>query len=628
MAFSRPAIPPHVLRQFLVPVCMFPHLTRRAAILISLGGCLLLLATGAAAKLIREVRRAYTAPLGSSAPLAFLPVPLPTLRAERWGGGEVRGVVVTPEGLITAGAFGVRDDHGDLGQGLPTLQASGLCLWRGAPVVALSAGGVFLRRGGAWEEMKVGFGTLHVRALLESSSGELYVGAREGLFRAAWAARAMDRLDTAPVQTLAFAPGGGLWEGGETGLRLFAGGRLQSLATPDPWIQWVGVQGQDLVVLTPLGLARGPLGGALAAVPGAGDTEAATILGDSLYALEAGRLLHFAPSGQPSELALPVRPRRMFVVAGDLLVDTDTGLYRRAEGSWVRVRPWPDALPPGSSHIGALARFDGHLAVGLFDGGLVVGDPPGPGPAWYTVQDPAAWGVNALLPLEGALYVASLRGAARFDGHRLVHLGEGGGAVFSLADTTDGVVIGYGQGVALPGSRFLTAFHGLPGNQALALATDPDGLLFVGTPSGLGAVRGARVVWRLTSGDGKLPHPWVTALARFGDALYVGTYGGGLAKRTAAAANQDAVGAFDPFVETEGLKVSGGCLVVAQGTLLAGTDGQGLFRLSRDGSRFLSLKVPLPSPHITAILSTPDGLYVGTDEGLARIPLPLPSEGG
>jgi len=185
-----------------------------------------------------------------------------------------------------------------------------------------------------------------------------------------------------------------------------------------------------------------------------------------------------------------------------------------------------------------------------------------------------------------------------------------------------------GQGVALPGSRFLTAFHGLPGNQALALATDTDGLLFVGTPSGLGAVRGARVAWRLTSGDGKLPHPWVTALARFGDALYVGTYGGGLTKRTAAAANQDAVGAFDPFVETEGLKVSGGCLVAAQGTLHAGTDGQGLFRLSRDGSRFLPLKVPLPSPHITAILPTPDGLYVGTDEGLARIPLPLPSEGG
>jgi hypothetical protein len=141
---------------------MFPHLTRRTALLTAFGGCLLLfLAIGAALKLTREVRRTLAAPVGHSAPLAFLPVAEPTVQVDRWGGGAVRGVVVTPEALITAGTFGVRDDRGDLGRSLPTLQASALALWRGTPLVALDAGGLFLRRNGVWEELRTGFGTLH-----------------------------------------------------------------------------------------------------------------------------------------------------------------------------------------------------------------------------------------------------------------------------------------------------------------------------------------------------------------------------------------------------------------------------------------------------------------------------------
>ncbi|HZU53410.1 MAG TPA: hypothetical protein VFF77_05920, partial [Holophagaceae bacterium] len=197
----------------------------------------------------------------------------------------------------------------------------------------------------------------------------------------------------------------------------------------------------------------------------------------------------------------------------------------------------------------------------------------------------------------------------------------------SLAATTGGVAVGYGQGVALPDARFLSAFHGLPGNQALALAQEDGGLLFVGTPTGLGAIRGSRVAWRITAGDGKLPNAWVNALAFFKGALYIGTYGGGITRRGALPADRAAMGAFDPFVETEGLKISEGCLVAAGGTLLAGTDGKGLYRLSADGKRFVPLKAPLPSLHITAILPGEDGLFIGTDEGLARIPFPLPGEG-
>jgi ligand-binding sensor domain-containing protein len=246
----------------------------------------------------------------------------------------------------------------------------------------------------------------------------------------------------------------------------------------------------------------------------------------------------------------------------------------------------------------------------------VIGDEQAGERTWRNVPGSAAWGVNALLSAGGTLYVASLRGAARLDGERLIPL-PGPGAAFSLAATPDGVAIGYGQGVLLPQSRLLSAFHGLPGNQALALVWADA--LYVGTPSGLGAVREGRVLWRLGQGDGRLPHPWITALLTSEQGLVIGTYGGGIAR--VPAARQGGVPRVERLVETEGLKVNAGCLVSAGGRLYAGMDGRGLWRSSADGRRFERLDLALPSPRITALLPIADGLLVGTDQGVALVPL-------
>jgi hypothetical protein len=231
--------------------------------------------------------------------------------------------------------------------------------------------------------------------------------------------------------------------------------------------------------------------------------------------------------------------------------------------------------------------------------------------------------VNALLAAGGELYVASLRGAARYDGARLLRV-EGPGAAFALAATRDGVAIGYGQGVRLGGGALLSAFHGLPGNQALALA-EADAL-YVATPSGLGAVAGRRVLWRVTAGEGKLPHPWVTALAPEGEGLLIGTWGGGLVRRLpggrppAAGARTDAARYFH-FAETEGLAVSPGAIAVAEGRAFFGTDAHGVWLQARDRARFERLSLPLPSARVSALLAEPGLLWVGTDEGLVRVPL-------
>jgi hypothetical protein len=274
--------------------------------------------------------------------------------------------------------------------------------------------------------------------------------------------------------------------------------------------------------------------------------------------------------------------------------------------------------------------LESRIVVGLFNGGLAVGEPTGQGKppsfTWSAIPGSSAWGVNALLNGGGSLFVASLRGVSRFDGRRLLPV-EGGeaGAAFSLASTGGGLAMGFGQGVSLPGGRFLSAFHGLPGNQALALVAGDQ--LFVGTPTGLGAIAGNRVAWRVTAGEGKLPHPWITALVLHGEDLFIGTYGGGVARRRVSKADPKGPGQFESFPETEGFKVNTGCLVEAGGRLYLGTDGKGLYRLSVDGHRFLPVRVPLPSPRVTAILPGKDGLYIGTDEGLTRLHDPLPDEG-
>jgi ligand-binding sensor domain-containing protein len=260
--------------------------------------------------------------------------------------------------------------------------------------------------------------------------------------------------------------------------------------------------------------------------------------------------------------------------------------------------------------------------AGTFDGGLSMAEDGNPA-RWRAVPGSSTWGVNALLAAGGELFVASLRGAARFDGERLRAI-EGPGAAFALAATDEGVAIGYAQGVRLPGATLLSAFHGLPGNQALALASSRE--LFVGTPSGLGALHRRRVSWRVAAGESKLPHPWVTALLEEDGVLYVGTYGGGVARRVAGEAGGPASGLVDraryfAFPETEGLKINPGCLLRAGGRLYAGTDGTGLWRSSEDGQRFERLALSLASPRVTALLASEETLQVGTDEGLSSLSL-------
>ncbi len=543
-------------------------------------------------------------------PLQFLPVAARAAAGPRWGGADVEAVAFTPAGLVAAGGSGVFDASGDLGNGLPTLKATALALWRGRLVVALAQGGVYVRNEDRWQELRTGWGALHSRVLAESEAGELLVGAREGLFRVSWGERSLERVDPHPVRAVS-AAAGRILAGGEEGLILIEGRTSTRIETPDRWIEAVALTETTAWVVTATGLLRGASAADLRAVRQGDEVVTGAFQAGRFAALtETGTtLLRFDAAGLVGEEALPARARRLFEVEGELLADTSSGLLRRTPLGWRPALKSPAALPPGTAHVSALARLGDRVVMGLFDGGLLVGTPQGDGFVWGKVEGSAAWGVNALLPAGGVVWVASLRGAARFDGTRLEAL-PGPGAAFSLAATSQGVAIGYGQGVRLPDGRLLSAFHGLPGNQATALLPGPA--LVVGTPSGLGAIDAMRVSWRATSADGRLPHPWVTALASTQTGVFVGTYGGGVVRRASD-------GRFDRLVETDGLKVSAGALVAEGETLWLGSEGLGLLWRSRDGERFTPVPAALPSPIVTAILPLQASLLVGTSEGVALL---------
>lgn len=598
----------------------------------------------------RRVERALEAPAASEQPVEFVKVaersPLPF-----WGSEDVESVVVLPGGLYAAGAFGVArleapTDRAEAGLGrvdislaLPTRRASVLSSWRTELVAGLDLEGLFVYRDGDWSEVRSGFGTLHVRALAETSSGELWIGAREGLFRMAFAERTMTRLHTSPVRSVAVGMGGRVASGGEQGLFVTQGGvttPVRMEGTESGWIEEIAVLDQRIHAATPTGLFVEGADGVLRSLPNGENVGSIAVLGDRLFAVADPpdvSLRHFDGAGRlkVEQLASPVR--RVFAVGDRLMADTANGLVERVNGSWRMMSKRRQQESFGNAHVGALAAYRGRIIVGFFDGGLAelkaaspsapvlsagpsVAPPPMILAAFDQPGTSAVWAVNGLLDAGGVLHIASLRGAFRFDGSIVAPI-EGSGAAFSLASTRGGVAIGYGEGVLLPERRLLSAFHGLPGNQATALAAAGEGLL-VGTPSGLGYIEGLKVRWRVASGEGLLPHPWVTAILPMQNSVLIGTYGGGVVRRTGGLLDK---GEWRSFVETAGLKINTGCLVTAGGRVYAGTDGTGLFRLTMDGSRFERLKLSLPSPRVTALFERDGFLYIGTDEGLTRWPV-------
>ena len=82
-----------------------------------------------------------------------------------------------------------------------------------------------------------------------------------------------------------------------------------------------------------------------------------------------------------------------------------------------------------------------------------------------------------------------------------------------------------------------------------------------------------------------------------------------------------ASGRFHSFeIGSGAFEVNPNAMLVAKDYVLAGTLGEGLYLYDRQSSRWSVIREGLPSLNVTALATANGFIYVGTDNGLVRIP--------
>jgi hypothetical protein len=316
--------------------------------------------------------------------------------------------------------------------------------------------------------------------------------------------------------------------------------------------------------------------------------------------------------------------QQIFAEGDTLYVVTRNALYQKEgqRGGWRRV------LAPGSAmladrNISALAvdRTD-RLWVGYFDRGLDIFE-PGLRKAVH-LEDDNIFCINRIVPKasDGTLALATANGLVLFDqsGKKQQVLGRADGL---LADhVTDAALYGDGMVLATPagltfldasGPRSLYAFHGLVNNHVYAVGAAGKEVI-AGTLGGISVLENENVAANYTVATRGLTHNWISAIVRSGNDWIVGTYGGGIVRLLAN-------GRFEPFdVATAKFEVYPNAMLATGDHVLAGTLSKGLYVYNQRADRWSVITEGLPSLNVTALAAGGGFIYVGTDNGLVRIP--------
>jgi len=279
-------------------------------------------------------------------------------------------------------------------------------------------------------------------------------------------------------------------------------------------------------------------------------------------------------------------------------------------------------------NVAALAVHGEQLFVGTFDGGVLVRRADG---SQHVIDSTLTTDVNALAidRTHFVLWVGTARGLVRcaLPAARHCALVAAGGAVHALLVLRDGGLLAGGDLGLLHVSpagetRQLDKKRGAPFRAVWALAEADDGVLFVGTTSGL--YYGALDAWfadpagcaRVALITGDLPDDWVTALALEQTTLHVGTYHAGLVSFAWSRGKLVRQGAD----RTLGYVNPGGLSVLVDGRLAVATM-EGL-RIGRRGA-FRVLHTP--ERDVTAFVASGPGRYwVGTRGGVVAVRLDAP----
>ena len=316
--------------------------------------------------------------------------------------------------------------------------------------------------------------------------------------------------------------------------------------------------------------------------------------------------------------------RQIFASGDGVFAVARNGLYRmNARGfGWQRVLE-AGAATLSDRNISALAADgSGRLWVGYFDRGI---DVLAPDASRAThVEDEHVFCVNRIFPdaKTGAIDVATANGLVRFDnsGREQQVLTRADGLiadhVTDVAAYRDGLALATPSGLTFldaSGARSMYAFHGLVNNHVYALGVSGDELV-AGTLGGLSVLDKGNVAANYTTATSNLKHNWITAVVPVGAEWMVGTYGAGIL-------GLDRSGRFHSFETASGqFEVNPNAMLVTPNYVLAGTLGNGLYLYDRQSGRWSVIDSGLPSLNVTALAVGNGYIYIGTDNGLVRIP--------
>ena len=316
--------------------------------------------------------------------------------------------------------------------------------------------------------------------------------------------------------------------------------------------------------------------------------------------------------------------RQLFSSADAVFAVTRNGLYRMGAHGF----GWQRMLDAGGTvlsdgNVSALAAdATGHIWVGYFDRGLdlLASD----NRRARHVEDEHVFCVNRIFPdtKTGTIDVATANGLVRFDseGSEQQVLTRADGLIADhVTDVTayrDGLALATPAGLTFldaAGPSSMYAFHGLVNNHVYALGVSGDELL-AGTLGGLSVLNKGNVAVNYTTASSNLKHNWITAIVPVGSEWMVGTYGAGVL-------GLDRSGHFHSFEIASGpFEVNPNAMLVTSNYVLAGTLGEGLYLYDRQSGRWSVIRDGLPSLNVTALVATNGYIYVGTDNGLVRIP--------